>query len=389
MKRYFAAKTHQSFFVSRSQHIRKKSVVKKWLLLIGMVFLLGWNNFGIHLALAGPQTSNYELKEYGFGSGGTSGSSTENYSLFGVTGEVDQGVGTTDNYKSLPGLTFTMQADLPPAPTVSNPSNFYNKLNLVVNISDNPSDTKYAIAASTDNFATDTRYVQSTNTIGATLGAEDWQTYAAWGSGTGISVIGLSPGTTYSFKVAAVHGDFTQTGFGPVGSAATVNPTLTFDIDVSAVDEETNPPFSVSLGSLTAATVTTAPNKVWVDVSTNGTAGALVYVYGSNNGLLSTSTSNSIVSTTADLTAVSEGYGARYNTVAESAGGPIQPVSPYDGASDSVGVLDTTKRLIFDSSNLPVTSGRASFLIKAKASAITEAATDYTDTLTVIASAAY
>jgi hypothetical protein len=347
--------------------------------------------FPLEITLAGPSTGNYELKEYGFGSGGTSGSSTENYSLFGTTGEVDQGVGSTNNYKNLPGLTMTMQADLPPAPTVTNPANFYNKLHLIINISDNPTDAKFAIAASTDNFVSDTRYVQNNNTIGAVLGTEDWQTYTGWGSGDGITIIGLSPGTTYSFKVAAVHGDFSQSGFGPVGTAATINPTLTFDIDVSSVDEETNPPFAVSLGSLTASTVTTASNKVWVDVSTNGTSGALVYVYGSNNGLLSTSTSNSIISSTADLAsgAVTEGYGAKYNSVAESAGGPMQPVSPYNGASDSVGVLDTSKRLIFDSSNLPVTSGRASFLIKAKASAVTEAATDYTDTITVIAAATY
>ena len=357
---------------------------------IFFTFILAFG-FPLEITFAGPSTGNYELKEYGFGAGGTEGSSTDNYSLFGTVGEVDQGLGSTDNYKTLPGLTMTIQADLPPAPTVTNPSNFYNKLHLVVNVSDNPTDAKFAIAASTDNFVSDTRYVQNNNTIGAVLGAEDWQTYAGWGSGSGITVIGLSPGTTYSFKVAAVHGDFTQSGFGPVGTAATINSTLTFDIDISSVDEETNPPFAVSLGSLTASTVTTASNKVWVDVSTNGTSGALVYVYGSNNGLLSTSTSNTIVSTTADLSsgAITEGYGAKYNTVAESSGGPMQPVSPYNGASDSVGVLDTTKRLIFDSSNLPVTSGRASFVIKAKASAVTEAATDYTDTITIIAAATY
>lgn len=355
-----------------------------------IVLVIGYILFP-QLVLAGPATNNYELKEYGFGAGGTEWSSTSNYSLFGVAGEVDQGVGSTDNYQTLPGLTYTVQAALPPAPTVSNPADYYNKLQVVVNISDNPSDALYAISISTDNFSSDIRYVQSTNAVGSALGSEDWQTYTSWGSGSGFQVLGLSPGTTYYFRVAAKQGDFTETGFGPISSVATSNPSLTFDIDVSSIDEETAAPYSVDLGDLAPSSVTTSANKIWVDVSTNATAGALVYVYGTNNGLLSTSTSNSIVSTSGNLAnvGITEGYGARYNSLNETSGGPMEAIAPYDGSADNVGVLDTTKRIIFDSSDLPVTNGRASFEIKAKISTITEAAEDYSDVLTVIATATY
>ena len=333
-------------------------------------------------------SSNYQLRDYGFGGGGFSGSSS-NYKMEGISGETEYGKPESNNYGAGLGLNFVQQANVPGAPTVTNPANYYNQLHIVINTANNPSDTLYAIAVSSDNFASDIKYIQDTNTLGATLGIEDWQSYAVWGSGSGFDLIGLSPGTTYTFKVAAMQGEFTQTGFGPTAQAATINSTLTFDIDVASTDTETSAPFSVSLGSLTAATVTTASNKVWVDIDTNGTAGGLIYVYGTNNGLLSTSVSKTITSSSTNLTAATEGYGARSNSTAESAGGPIEAVSPYNGSSENVGVLDTTKRLIFDSSGAPVTAGRASFLIKAKASAVTEAASDYTDILTVVATAAF
>jgi len=46
----------------------------------------------------------------------------------------------------------------------------------------------------------------------------------------------------------------------------------------------------------------------------------------------------------------------------------MQKLSPYNGAADNVGLLDTTKRTIFDSSSQPVTNGQGVFNLKAKAS---------------------
>lgn len=338
---------------------------------------------------AGPTSTNFELKDYGFGSGGTENSTSVNFKLFGLSGEVDTDKLTSANFKSGNGLSFTFQANVPPAPTFTNPANYYNKLKIILNEGGNPSDAKYAIAISTDNFSTDTKYVQSDNTVSATLGLEDWQTYVTWGGATGINIIGLSPNITYTVKVASKHGNFTETGFGPTAQASTVNSSLTFDIDVSSIDTETDPPFSVSIGQLTGATVITASNKVWVDVDTNGTGGATVYVYGANAGLKSTAANYTINAVSSNLAAISEGYGARGSTVAQTSGGPMRKVAPFDGAGDNVGILDSTKRIIFDSTDQPVTAGRVSFEVKAKASAVTKAASDYADTLTVITSAMF
>jgi hypothetical protein len=277
-----------------------------------------------------------------------------------------------------------MQANVPPAPTFTNPSNYYNRLKLVLDNGNNPSDSTFAIAISTDNFASDTQYVQSDNTVGSTLGSEDWQSYTAWGGATGFYIIGLNPNTTYTVKVAAEQGNFTQTGYGPTAQVATSNVTLAFDIDVSASDTETAAPYTVSLGNLTAGSVTTASNYIWIDLSTNAENGGVVYLYDVNTGLKSSVLNYTISSSSTNLTAATEGYGVRVNSVTN-----LTAQSPYDGSSNNVGLVDTTIREVLNSGSSPVSSGRGSLEIKAKASTTTPASNDYTDTLTMIASGSF
>ena len=350
---------------------------------------LGFFAARIPFVYAGPTSANYELKQFGFGGGSVDNASSTNFNLNGILAEESISNLSSTNFKVNAGLNFTYLANVPPAPTFTNPDSYYNKLKIVINTGSNASDAKYAIAISSDNFASDTRYVQNDNTVGSTLGSEDWQTYTNWGGASGVNIIGLSPNTTYTVKVAVKKGNFTQTGFGPTAQAATIGSTLSFDIDVASTDIETSPPYNLSIGDLAAGSVITATNKIWVDLTTNGTGGGTVYVYGTNNGLLSTQTSSTITSATADLSAVSTGYGAKSSNLAQSSGGPMEAVTPYNGTGENVGVLDTSKRIIFDSSAQPVTSGRAAFQVKAKASTVTVAASDYTDTLTVVASATF
>ena len=111
-------------------------------------------------ALAGPQSTTYELIEYGFGAGGLSGADSTSFSLFGTVGEVDMGKLTSDTYGLGSGLVFTVKADVPPAPSLTNPSQNYERLKFIVNEGGNPSDATYAIAISTDNFVADTRFIQ-------------------------------------------------------------------------------------------------------------------------------------------------------------------------------------------------------------------------------------
>lgn len=349
-----------------------------------IILLVLFNAFTTPLVLAGPQSTNYEIVEYGFGSGGTSGTDSTNYTIFGTAGEIDASELESTTYKTRGGLVFTMQANVPPAPTFTNPSNYYNRLHLVINQGNNPSDASYAVAISTDNFLTDTRYVQNDQTIGATLGAEDWQAYTIWGGASGFDIIGLTPNTTYTVKVSSEQGNFTQTSYGPTAQVATANVTLSFDIDVSSTDTETNAPYNVSLGNLTAGSVTTASDYIWIDLSTNAEYGGFVYLYDANTGLRSSSLNYTIPSSSTNLTSVAEGYGVKINSVSN-----LTAQAPYNGASDNVGVLDTTIRALFNSGSVPVTNGRGSVAVKAKVSATTPASNDYEDTITLIASGSF
>lgn len=335
-----------------------------------------------------PASTNFQLKDYGYGGGGVANGTSSSYAIEGIAGE--QNANTLDGatYDLGPGLQFTNQANVPAAPTFTNPGNYYNKLKFVLDTGGNPTDTLFAIAISTDNFATDTRYVQSDNTVGVTLGLEDYRTYASYGSGSGFNIIGLLASTTYTVKVKAWQGKFTETGYGPTASAATVGARLTFDIDVSATDTDTSPPFTTNFGSLFAGTVTDSPQKIWVDFDTNGESGGRVYVYATNAGLASAATGYTISAVSGNLTALSEGFGAQGSSATQSAGGPFTITAPYNLAANNVAVTDTTIREIF-TTNAPTTAGRGSFLLKAKSSSITPAATDYSETLTVIASASF
>lgn len=333
-----------------------------------------------------PASTNYELRDFGFGSGGGDMSGS-GYAIDAITGEAGGGQLSGTSFDMGPGLIFTQQANVPSAPVFTNSSNYYNKLLLVLDDGDNPTDSTFTIAISPDNWVT-TLYVQSDNTVGASLGNEDYQTYANWGGVSGELVIGLLSSTTYKVKVKAMQGKFTETGYGPEASAATVSPALSFDIDVAGTDTETDPPFTVAFGNLVANTVTDGPEKVWVDFATNGASGGKVYVSSGNGGLSSVSAGATIASATADLAVATSGYGAQGSSVAQTSGGPLAFVSPYNGAAGNVGVVDTSLREIF-SSSAPIVGGRASFLLKAKSSSITPAASDYTDLLTVVVSASF
>lgn len=337
-----------------------------------------------------PTSINYKIINYGFGGGGTASSSSTNYSLFGTLGQVDQGSASSVNYFIGAGLEYVLQASVSAAPTFTNPSNWYNKLKIVINRGGNdPTDYKYAIriASGSGSF----QFVQNDNTVGNTLGLEDWQAHSAWGGTNGTTIIGLYPGTTYTVQVAAKQGQFyTQFMWSPTAIASTSNSTLSFHIDVAPTDQSTSPPYTVAIGQLNPGSVTTATDKVWVSLDTNANTGGVIYVQGTNTGLQSPTVSHTIntVPAKTDLTELQEGYGAQYNTYTATAG-TMEVRSPYDGTGTTVGILDTAKRTMFDSTGAPVTGGRVSFTLKAKASNTTPAAPDYADTITVLATGSF
>lgn len=347
--------------------------------------------FGTFSVLAQSST-NYKLNGYSFGSGGGYDNASTNYKVEGVVGQEDLGDMSSTNYGLGSGLIFAQQANVPSAPTfVNDTGTQYNKLKITINkwVGD-PTDAKYAVAISTDSFAT-TQWVQSDFTVGSVLGPEDFQTYTSWGGASGTYIIGLIPSTTYAVKAKSTQGNYTESGLGPSASAATVDSQIAMDIDIGGGSDpgETAAPYSINVGDLNIGSPTTATNRVWIDFDTNANNGGSVYVHDQNTGLKSTTFNYTITSATADLTSASEGYGAQVATVNQTNGGPLAKIAPYNGTSSSVGVLDTTVREIFWSSGSRIVGGRGSFQIIARASGATPAADDYTDTLTVIASAAF
>lgn len=335
--------------------------------------------------LALPASTTYELKDFGFGSGGGSSTSTT-YGMTAITGEQSAGKLSGTTYDLGSGMIFTNQSNVPSAPTFTNPSNYYNKLLVTLVAGENPSDATYAIAISSDNFVT-TQYVQSDDTVGTVLGIEDYQTYTNWGGASGTLIIGLAANTTYKVKIKAMQGSKTETDYGPVATAATVGARLSFDIDVAPTDID-NTVATTSFGNLNPGAVTNTPDNIWVDFDTNAANGGRVYIKSQNTGLASTRASYTISSLSGNLAALQEGFGVQGVSATQSAGGPFTLIPAYTLSGDNVALSDTTVREIFTASS-PVTAGRGAFLLKAKASAVTPAASDYRDVLTVITSASF
>jgi hypothetical protein len=338
------------------------------------------------LIIAGlPASSNFKLDSFGFGSGGTANSGSSNYRVNGTTGE-QAGSTSSANYKLGAGEKFLKQAHVPIA-TISNGNDWYDRLKLVIDNQGNASDATFAVAISTDNFVT-TQYVKSDFTIGSTLTTGDYLTYAAWGGAAGIMVRGLTPSTVYTVKAKAFHGAFTESDWGPTSSASTVDPYLIFDIDTAATDTETSPPYQVPFGDLVAGSVNTAPNRVWVDVTTNANSGAMVYDSGQNSGLRSTSAGYTIASLSGDLGAQAEGFGAQGLSATQSSGGPLSLTAPYNVSGTNIGIIPTRAYGVFQAPG-PVYDGRGSLALMAKSKTLTPAAPDYAEIITMIAAGTY
>jgi hypothetical protein len=330
-----------------------------------------------------PNTTNYKLNSYGFGSGGTANSGTANYSLEGITGEVSGQSANTTNYTTKPGFVESQQANVPKV-TITNPSNYYDKLKFVIDEQNNPSDAKYALQIRTanSNFDSDpsnNKYVKSDYTVGTTLTTADYQTYAVWGGATGHNIIGLSSSTTYYIRAKATQGQFTESGYGPSSNVATVGQQISFCVYTTSCGSGA----SVAFNSLVAGNISNGSNNIGVNFATNANSGGSVYIYSANGGLRSTHTSSTLTSATADLSVAASGYGAQITSFSQ-----LTKVSPYNNSSNSVGILSTNVNTILTSS-APVTAGTGSIQLQAKPSNTTPAANDYADTLTLIAAAAF
>jgi hypothetical protein len=332
-----------------------------------------------------PASTNYALDSYGVGSGGTADSTSTNYGLNGITGE-QAGSGSSTNYSAGAGENYLKPAD-EPLVTLSDPSDWYDKLSLVLDPQTNPSDSLFLVEISTNNFAT-IDYVQDDFTVGTTITSTDYMTYAEWGSGSGVTLRGLSPDTVYSVRAAAIHGAFTESGFGPSSSATTSVPQLTFAIGISPTYSESSPPYQVAMGSLLAGSVVTATNNIWLTISTNADNGAAIYGDGLYGGLESANTGHLIASSSADLNSLTEGFGEQDSSVTQTSGGPLYNESPYNVSGTMVGQDYTSYEEMFGTDN-PITTGIGEISLLAKSGTLTPSAPDYSETLTEVAAGGF
>jgi len=349
-----------------------------------------------------PKTNTYGLQSYGFGSGGTAGSSTATYQLEGIAGEIsgaaETNTGSTSNAKS--GYIVDQQAAVPKLLSTDNGSGvYYNKLHFVIDNRQGgtsatntfPTDTKFLIQVSksnavdaNNNFTGQAFFVQSDGTLNATYTATDYQTYSAWGSASGSYIIGLDQNTTYYIHLKALQGThttqgsgpYTESAYGPFATQATAPATLSFSLNTN----------NVSVGTLDPSKATIGTATVTPSLSTNGASGGNVYISSQNGGLKSTSTNFKINSATADLSSAADGFGVQIGSLLADSGVTPLAASPYNGTGNIVGIVSSTVRSLYDASG-PTTNGRGTLLIQAKAASTDVAASDYQEVLTFIAAA--
>ena len=330
-----------------------------------------------------PSSTNYTLRNYDFGNGGDSSSST-NFGLNSLVNGLSGNQASSTTYKVYPGIIPTQNANVPPAPTFTNPSHEYNRLRITLNEGNNPDGTNYAIAISDDSFAT-TLYIQPDFTIGSSYSISNYQDYTTWGGASGFWVLGLETDTTYDIKVKALNGDYSGSAFGPTAAATTEPTTISFAIETST---SPTPPYNVAFTNLAPGSVVTADADINVSISSNARFGGKVYVKDDNSGLSSLSASYIINSATANLAVASQGYGAQVTNTNQTEGGPLLAVSPFDSGADSVGALSTTQQAILSSVGY-IDGGSAVVRLKAKSNIAVPSSGDYADSLTLIAATSF
>lgn len=143
-----------------------------------------------------------------------------------------------------------------------------------------------------------------------------------------------------------------------------------------------------ALGTLSTASVTSSPTPRTATVNTNAKNGWQVWARDSSTGLNSASAASTIASTTpgtnSTLSAGTSGYNAGLTTSQAGGTGTVTVAAPFVGSgAGQGGGLDTTLRTLASSNG---TADTAVMTIKnnVSISPTLPAATDYTDTITII-----
>jgi len=297
---------------------------------------------GVHADIQG---TTYQLKNYGFGNGGTNGVTGSTYGINGLAGE-QTGSQSGTTYKLTSGLIVTEVASAPASPIFTNPGTNYDRLKFVLIQGDFSSDTTFALEISTDNFVTDIRYVKSDGTVGNSLATADYKTYANWGSASGTWITGLINNTTYYLRAKARHGQYTDSAWGPASNVATSVASLVFNLSSS----------SITFNNLTAAnSYTDSSQSTTFTTSTNAYDGYVIYAkenqpltsadstianYSSPNSSPTIWSGTGFGYTTNDTTLYGSGGGNRFNNGTLYAG--FQTSGPGDPVASNLGPITST-----------------------------------------------
>ena len=143
-----------------------------------------------------------------------------------------------------------------------------------------------------------------------------------------------------------------------------------------------------ALGTLSTGSIASSPTPRTATVNTNAKNGWLVWAKDSNTGLNSALAAKTIASTTpgsnSTLVANSEGYNTGVTQTQAGGTGTLTVAAPFvGGVSGKGGGLDTTLRTLV-SSDGTAQNAVLTLTNNATIGALTPAATDYTDTITVV-----
>ncbi len=312
-------------------------------ILLSLIFNLNYADASL------PSSTNYALQSYTFGAGSTASSSSTNYSLNGVVGEVEFGQSSSTNFKSETGLTYLGKANVPAAPTLSTPASNYDRILFIINPGSNPTDYTYALEISTSNtFASNNSYINSDGTTSTSLNPSNFQTYTAWGGSSGTFVTGLASNTTYYIRVAAQQGSFTQSEWGPASSATTSFASLTFTINnptITFSNLNSSDSYTDTNQSDTFTTSTNAYNGYtiygWDTQALTANGGNTIANYASPNSSPTTWGGTGFGYTTNDTNLSGSGGINRFNNGTTYAG--FQTSGPGDPVADDSGPVTTSQ----------------------------------------------
>jgi hypothetical protein len=142
-----------------------------------------------------------------------------------------------------------------------------------------------------------------------------------------------------------------------------------------------------NIGIITSGTVASSPTPVTVTINTNAAGGYNVWAKDVNTGLFSAAASNTIASTTPGTNSTLVGTANGYNTGVTQTGGSTV-TAPFVGGVAQGGGLNTTLQTIAGAT-APATSHVLTLTNHVAVAGSNKAATDYTDTITVVGAATF